>query len=137
MIMAQKLANELTNCLYCLAISAYGEIAGNPDLPVTASEACEIWARVKFSELCDEWATFVGKEWRIVPDEEDKTTKYLNPLCPHCSAELTLCTLPEIDCTEDTVSVETEYECTKCGKNYIFRTEGKVTEWSEPIIEEE
>ena len=62
--------------------------------------------------------------------------EHLNPLCPNCGKELTLYNLPEVDCTEDIVSVETEYECTKCGKSYTFRTEGKVTEWSEPIIEE-
>ena len=62
--------------------------------------------------------------------------EHLNPLCPHCGEELTLCALPDVDCTEDTVSVETECECFRCGKNYIFRTEGKVTKWSDPIIEE-
>ena len=63
--------------------------------------------------------------------------EHLNPLCPNCGEELTLYALPDVDCNENIVSVETEYECMECGKAYIFRTEGKVTEWSDPIIEEE
>ena len=63
--------------------------------------------------------------------------EYLNPLCPNCGEELTLYRLPDIDCTEDTVWVKTKYECEKCGRTYTFRAEGKVSEWSEPNVEED
>ena len=141
MIMTKSLADELMNALACVAISANGGIAldenGEPTISPENLELINTYARNKFVEICNEWVAEMREEWVIENDEEDKTTKSLNPTCPHCGEELTLCTLPDVDCDENTVSVETEYECTKCGKAYIFRREGKVTEWDDPIIEEE
>lgn len=137
MIMTQELANELMNVLACVAISANGGVETDENGEVIVSpenlELINTYARNKFVEICNEWEEFMGEKWVV----EEKSSDPTSPTCPHCGEELTLCTLPDVDCDEDTVSVETEYECTNCGKAYIFRTEGKVTEWSDPIIEEE
>lgn len=137
MIMTSTLAQALLDNLGCVAISANGgaEVDENGEATVSPEhlELINTYARTKFVEICKEWEEFMGEEWTIQEDPPKPTS----PICPHCNEELTLCTLPEVDCAEDTVSVETEYECTNCGKSYIFRTEGKVAEWSDPIIEEE
>ena len=137
MKMTNILAKSLLDDLACLAISANGgaELDENGEV-VASPEKLELigtYARNKFVEICNEWEEVMGEKWQI----EEKTSAPTSPTCPHCEKELTLCALPEVDCSEDTVSVETEYECTKCGKAYVFRTEGKVTEWSDPVIEEE
>lgn len=137
MIMTNVLAEALLNDLACVAISANGgaEVDENGEATVSPEnlELINTYARNKFVEICNEWEEFMGEKWQI----EEKSSAPTSPTCPHCGEELTLCALPDVDCDEDTVSVETEYECTKCGKAYIFRTEGKVTEWGDPIIEEE
>lgn len=137
MIMTNVLAEALLNDLACVAISANGgaEVDENGEATISPEnlELINTYARNKFVEICNEWEELMHEKWQI----EEKSSAPTSPTCPHCGEELTLCTLPDVDCDEDTVSVETEYECTNCGKAYIFRTEGKVTEWSDPIIEEE
>ena len=136
MIMTNILAEALLNDLACVAISANGgaEVDENGEATISPEhlELINTYARNKFVEICNEWEEFMHEKWVI----EDKPIKPASPICPHCNEELTLSALPDVDCTEDTVSVETEYECAKCGKSYVFRTEGKATEWSNPIIEE-
>lgn len=137
MIMTNVLAEALLNDLACVAISANGgaEVDENGEARISPEnlELISTYARNKFVEICHEWEELMHEKWVIKEKSPDPTS----PICPHCKAELTLCALPDVDCTEDTVSVETEYECTKCGKAYVFRTEGKVSEWSDTIIEEE
>ena len=137
MIMTNVLAEALLNDLACVAISANGgaEVDENGEATVSPEnlELINTYARNKFVEICNEWEELMGEKWTI----KEKSSAPTSPTCPHCGEELTLCALPDVDCDENTVSVETEYECTKCGKAYIFRREGKVTEWDDPIIEEE
>ena len=136
MIMTNVLVEALLNDLACVAISANGgaEVDENGEATVSPEnlELINTYARNKFVEICNEWEELMGEKWQI----EEKSSAPTSPTCPHCGEELTLCTLPDVDCDENTVSVETECECFRCKKNYIVRTEGKVTKWSDPIIEE-
>ena len=60
----------------------------------------------------------------------------LFPICPNCGEHLELDNLPEVDCNEETVSIETTYWCDHCKKEFVFRTEGKIAEWGDTVIEE-
>ena len=125
MTMTRELANELMNALACIAIAAKGgaEIDEHGELRVSPESLEDInaYARNKFVEICNEWEEFRNEKWTI----EDKPTEPTSPTCPNCGEELTF-----------TISVETKYDCTKCG-SHIFCTEGKIFERSEPIIEKE
>lgn len=75
MKMTQKLANDLMDCLTCLAISALGGVSidenGEPYVPDEKMEIATTFARDTFIELADDIAKDIGEEWEIIPTEEE------------------------------------------------------------------
>ena len=76
MQMTQKLANDLMDCLTCLAISALGgahiDENGEPFVPDVLLDAATNYARSTFINLTDALAENAGEEWEIIPTEEDE-----------------------------------------------------------------
>ncbi len=76
MKMTQKLANELMDCLTCLAISALDGVRidenGEPYVPDVLMESATTYARNTFIELTDALAQNAGEEWEIIPTEEEE-----------------------------------------------------------------
>ena len=75
MKMTQKLANDLMDCLTCLAISALDGVRydenGEPYVPDVLMESATTYARNTFIELTDAIAQNAGEEWEIIPTEEE------------------------------------------------------------------
>lgn len=76
MKMTQKLANDLMDCLTCLAISALDGVRvdenGEPYVPDVLMESAISYARDTFIELTDALAQNAGEEWEIIPEEEEE-----------------------------------------------------------------
>jgi hypothetical protein len=76
MKMTQKLADELMDCLACLAISALGGVRidenGKPYVPDVLMDSATAYARNTFIELTDAFAQNTGEEWEIIPTEEEE-----------------------------------------------------------------
>ena len=75
MKMTQKLANDLMDCLACLAISALGgariDENGEPYVPDALWDTATNYARNTFIELTDDLAKDIGEEWEVIPIKED------------------------------------------------------------------
>lgn len=67
MIMEEKLANQLMECLACVAISATGGIIqnANGDFNQRQIEFAEEYARQTFYEILEAWEESMEKEWNI------------------------------------------------------------------------
>lgn len=76
MKMTQKLADELMDCLTCLAISALDGVRidenGEPYVPDVLMDAATSYARSTFINLTDSLAKDTGEEWEIIPTEEEE-----------------------------------------------------------------
>ena len=76
MKMTQKLANDLMDCLTCLAISALDGVRidenGEPYVPDVLMDAATSYARSTFINLTDSLAQDTGEEWEIIPSEEEE-----------------------------------------------------------------
>lgn len=69
MIMEDKLASELMDCLACLYLSAYGD--GTIDTYYELTEKSQEYARAKFIELADEFKSATGKQRDVTPYEKE------------------------------------------------------------------
>lgn len=71
MIMTEKLANQLMDCLACVAISATGgiiqEVYG--DFSQEQMKFAEIYARATFCNILEAWEESMEKEWDIIEEE--------------------------------------------------------------------
>ena len=79
MEMAQKLANDLMDCLCALAISANGRIPETEE----EFEQCQQYAKDTFMTLCDQWEQVTGETWEVIPSEDiddgvERITQLLN-----------------------------------------------------------
>lgn len=76
MKMTQKLADELMDCLTCLAISALDGVRidenGRPYVPEVLMESATTYARNTFIALTDDIAQNAGEEWEIIPSEAEE-----------------------------------------------------------------
>ena len=68
MVMTEKLANQLMDCLACVAISATGGIIQNEndDFNQVQMKFAEEYARETFYNILEAWEESMEKEWEIV-----------------------------------------------------------------------
>ena len=68
MTMKEKLANQLMECLACVALSATGGIIRNEngDFNQEQIEFAEEYARQTFYNILEAWEESMEKEWEIV-----------------------------------------------------------------------
>ena len=68
MVMTEKLANQLMDCLACVAISATGGIIQNEngDFNQVQMKIAEEYARETFYNILESWEESIEKEWEIV-----------------------------------------------------------------------
>lgn len=64
MIMTEKLADQIMTALFCLALSAYGNIESQ-----WALESAKAYAQQKFIEITHEWEDGFCIEWGIIKTE--------------------------------------------------------------------
>lgn len=74
MKMTNKLANNLMDCLVCVAISANGgcpmDEHGKPCLSKEQMEVIDTYAQDTFCSILGRWEDLMGEEWEIEdPDE--------------------------------------------------------------------
>lgn len=60
MLMTEKLASDLLDCLTCLAISANGRLPNEEQL-----EQSRKYAINTLSRLCNEWEEIMGEGWEV------------------------------------------------------------------------
>lgn len=76
MKMTNKLANELMDCLACVAISANGGVATdeNGDFLMTEEQIQKVneYARSTFVNILTEWEDFTGEKWEIEKEEDEE-----------------------------------------------------------------
>ena len=68
MIMTEKLANQLMDCLACVAISATGGIIQNEngDFNQEQMDFVEKYAKETFYNILEAWEESMEKEWDII-----------------------------------------------------------------------
>lgn len=72
MKMTQKLANDLMDCLYCLACSANGRMPETEEEEAMAMD----YVRETFLALCEGWEATTGEEWEVIEEEEEKPPNF-------------------------------------------------------------
>lgn len=74
MKMTNKLANDLMDCLACVAISANGgcpmDEHGEPCISEEQMEAVNTYAREAFCAILGQWEDLTGEEWEIEEADE-------------------------------------------------------------------
>lgn len=82
MVMTEKLANQLMDCLACVAISATGGIIQNEngDFNQKQMDFVEKYARETFYNILEAWEESMEKEWEIVEQGENHLTFFIKTI---------------------------------------------------------
>lgn len=76
MKMTNRLANELMDCLACVAISANGGVAfdenGDPVMTEEQMQKVNDYARNTFVNILTAWEDSMGEKWEIEKEEDEE-----------------------------------------------------------------